>query len=251
MRTELRSWGSRRSGSKRQLLSLVGRLQHCCQAITLGRPFIRRLIDRAYSVKELHKFVHLTAWEKEDIEWWTSLINSWNGRSLFLLPKWERAPDTLVSSDASGSIGFGAFNSNEFFACKWPNDFGSLNIATKEMIPIVIAAKIWGHHWERKRIIFQSDNMAVVCCLRNGSCRDRHLCFLLRELSITAVTQNFTFTAIHVPGCENKAADALSRFNFQTFYENTVVENMQCQTVPQDLLAYLLSPPWTKAGSIC
>ena len=143
MRTELRSWGSRRSGSKRQLLSLVGRLQHCCQAITLGRPFIRRLIDRAYSVKELHKFVHLTAWEKEDIEWWTSLINSWNGRSLFLLPKWERAPDTLVSSDASGSIGFGAFNSNEFFACKWPNDFGSLNIATKEMIPIVIAAKIW------------------------------------------------------------------------------------------------------------
>ena len=85
--------------------------------------------------------------------------------------------------------------------------------------------------------MFKSDNMAVVCCLRNGSCRDGHLCFLLRELSITAVTQNFTFTAIHLPGCENKAADALSRFNFQTFYKSTVMENMQCQTVPQDLLA--------------
>ena len=79
MRAELRSWGSHRSGSKRKLLSLVGRLQHCCQAITLGRPFVGSLIGRAYSVKELYKFVHLTAWEKEDLEWWNSLINNWLG----------------------------------------------------------------------------------------------------------------------------------------------------------------------------
>lgn len=250
VRAELRSWGTRRSGTKRQLLSLVRRLQHCCQAITLGRPFIRRLIDRAYSVEELHKFVHLTVWEKEDLEWWHSLIANWNGRSLFLLPKWEQAPDTTVTSDASGSVGFGAVSSHEFFACKWPKNLDSLNIAIKEMIPIVIAAKIWGHSWERKRIVFRSDNMAVVFCLRNSSCRDRHLCFLLRELSMLAVTQNFLFTAIHLPGCENKAADALSRFNFQTFHKNTVMENMQRQNVSQDLLAYLLSPPWIKTGSI-
>ena len=71
---KLRVWESCRSGTKRTLLSLIGSLQHCCQAIVLGRPFLRRLIDRAYSVSELHHFVHLSAWEKEDLEWWTTLL---------------------------------------------------------------------------------------------------------------------------------------------------------------------------------
>ena len=90
IKTELAFWVSNRSGTKRQLLSLIGRLQYCCQAVVLGRPFLRRLINRASTVSDLHHFVRLSAWEKDDIKWWDLLFKQWNGRSLFLLPKWEK-----------------------------------------------------------------------------------------------------------------------------------------------------------------
>ena len=116
----IRPWARGKAGKKRELLSLLGRLQHCYQAIVLGRPFLRRLIDRAHSVRELHHHVRLSSWELDDIRW-------------------------------------------------------------------------WGESWQRKRIVFRCDNMAVVQCLINGTCRDRHLAYLLLELSILAILNNFYF----------------------------------------------------------
>ena len=75
------TWDNKRGGRKRELLSLIGLLQHCSQAIPIGRSFLRRLIDRAHSVKELH-FVRLSVWGRDNIAWWHRLIPNWNGRSL-------------------------------------------------------------------------------------------------------------------------------------------------------------------------
>ena len=74
----------KRATTKWVLLSLIGLLQHCCQAIPLGRPFLHQLIVRAHSVSELHHFVQLSSWEIDDIKWWQHLILHWNGKSLFL-----------------------------------------------------------------------------------------------------------------------------------------------------------------------
>ena len=59
--------------------------------------------------------------------------------------------------------------------------------------------------------------MAVVLVLRLGSCKDRHLAFLLRQLSISTLLHSFIFTAMHIAGCQNFQADALSRSDFQAF----------------------------------
>ena len=58
--SELKPWRLRKWASKRQLLSLIGRLEHCCDAIELGFPFLRRLIGKAHSVKDLDSFVTLS-----------------------------------------------------------------------------------------------------------------------------------------------------------------------------------------------
>ncbi len=74
IKDNLRYWSQHRYGTKRELLSLIGSLQHCCQAVVLGSPFLRRLKrlkDRASSVKELH---YLSVWERDDIAWWNSLL---------------------------------------------------------------------------------------------------------------------------------------------------------------------------------
>ena len=248
IRVQLAQWLNRRHCTKRELLSLIGTLQHCCQAVVHGRPFLRRLIDRASSVPELFYHVDLSPWEREDIAWWISLLNNWNGRSLFQFPKWEQAPNISIASDAAGAFGFAAVNGEVWFAGSWPEGTEDVNIAVKELVPIVIAAHIWGHTWVRKRIVFKCDNMAVVDLLRNGSCRDRHLAFLLRELAQIAVLKSFTFTSVHIPGVRNTHADWLSRFKFQEFCNAVPTAASSSLDLPPGLLNRLLFPPWMQSG---
>lgn len=40
LRQELDFWRLKKGGTKRKLLSLIGLLQYCCQAISYGRPFL-------------------------------------------------------------------------------------------------------------------------------------------------------------------------------------------------------------------
>ena len=242
------AWSNKCAGSKRDLLSLIGLLQHCSQGIPLGHPFLRHLIDRAHSVGESHHFVHLSIWEKDDIRWWFHLISAWNGKSLFLRPKWETGPDDTVSSDAASNYGFSAHLKNGWFADKWPRDTQDISVLVKEMILIIIAAELWGHLWARKRVLCQSDNLSAVSTLQSGLCRARHLAFCLHELSTRAVLNNFSFTAKHVPGWRNSASDALSRFHFQDFRSLVPDANTVSTPVPQALLSKLLFPPWTRNG---
>ncbi len=70
------------------------------------------------------------------------MFQRWNGRSLFILAGLEYAPDFYITSDAAGSIGFGAFCDSYWFAGEWPAGAADLSIAVKELIPIVISAFI-------------------------------------------------------------------------------------------------------------
>ena len=176
------------------------------------------------------------------MNWWYSLFDQWNGRCLFHFAGFEKAPKVFVSSDAAANYGFGAIYNNEWFAGEWPDGTESLSISVKEMIPIVLAAFIWGSSWKSKSVQFKSDNLAVVSCLRGGFCRDRHLAFLLREVSTFAILLNFSFSSSHVAGRENVLADALSRFKFQEFF-NSTKQIMVQRDVPPNLLRRLVFPP--------
>ena len=178
------------------------------------------------------------------------MLQEWNGKSLFLFPQWERAPDCSISSDAAGSIGYAAINDKRWFAGRWPEGCQNLSIAVKELLPIVLAAHMWGREWSRKRIAFKCDNMAVVFSLKQGSCKDRHLAFLLRELAILAIHNSFTFNALHIPGYRNVHADALSRFNFQGFFSAVPDADTSSQVVPEALLMWLLFPQSIRTGKI-
>ena len=103
--------------------------------------------------------------------------------------------------------------------CVWPLEALSINIASKEPILIVLSSHIWGSTWSWKHIPFQCVNMAVVLLLRRGSCKNRDVALLLRELTILVILHSFKFTAIHIPGARNEQADALSCSDFQLSLE--------------------------------
>ena len=112
-------------------------------------------------------------------------------------------PGLSVTSDTAGSqfLRFDAYQGTEWFAERWPENSGDINVAVKEFIPIVIATEVWGQSWSQKRILFKLENSAVVAAARkSGLCRDRHLAYCLRKLVIGALLFSFTYSVCHTPG---------------------------------------------------
>ena len=73
--------------------------------------------------------------------------------------------------------------SGQWFQIQWPKSWAPVNIAVKELLPVVAGAEIWGSGWKGMVVLIQSDNQAVVSCLSSHSSRDHHFSHMLRCLS--------------------------------------------------------------------
>lgn len=166
------------------------------------------------SVRRPHHCIRLNNAARADLAWWIEFLPHWNGLS-FLLPD---LPLILVTSDALGSWGCGAFVESEWFQIQWPDHCSLETITQREMIPVLLAAAIWGRQWSQKLVCFRSDNMAVVSALSTGTARDKMLLHLLRCLHFYSAMYNFSIIAHHIPGNHNHAADALSRNRINDFF---------------------------------
>ena len=133
-----------------------------------------------------------------------------------MFPGMSAPTDVEVTSDAAGSLGFGAFYNNEWFSGAWVPSQADQSIAYKELFPVV-ASRIWGSQWSRRHVPFRSDNEAVVHILLARTLKVLCIMKLLRHLLSAAARFNFTFTSQHIPGVHNNIADALSRFHWQEF----------------------------------
>jgi len=147
-----------------------------------------------------------------DLQWWDKFLSSWPGVSFWLFPGIAASSDVGVTSDAAGSLGFGAYFRSEWFSGAWAPYQAGCSIAYKKLFPIVMAAFIWGPQWSCQHILFRSDNEAVMHILVTRTSRTVDRMFLLCKLLLAAARFNFMFMAQHIPGTHNTIADALSRW---------------------------------------
>ena len=249
LRGMLAEWEGRRSATKHQLQSLIGHLSHASKVVKPGRTFMREVIRTMSIPRASHHLTRLNAQCRADLAWWSIFLASWNGISLFPgLPLGE-----TITADASGSWGCGAFCSHppQWFQCEWPVHWKSVNIAVKEMVPFVVASAMWGHSWRGQRILFRSDNMAVVQTLGKHSAKDPQLAHLLRCLFFFEAHFGFEHEAVHVPGVENTGADALSRNRSDIFLSLCPQAASQQASTPPLPLTHLLfnaGLSWTSLG---
>jgi hypothetical protein len=216
----LESWRERRSCKKRDLLSLIGLLSHACKVVRAGRVFLRRLIDLSMIPKNPDHFVRLNEEARSDIEWWVRYCESWNGIQMMRTTVCA-TPSAIVTSDASGSWGCGAYAGAEWFMLKWAGPILESHITVKELVPIVISAAIWGGAWQGKTVRFQCDNTAVVSIINHGSSNNKEAMHLARCLAFVAGKFDVHMEAVHIRGVNNILADSLSRDNhplFQSLY---------------------------------
>ena len=235
------------SGKKRDLLSLIGCLNHTAMVVRPGRPFLRNFIDATTFVKELDHWVHLNQAARAYIAWWHAFIQIWNGVSL--LPC--SCPPKIIISDASGSWGCGATYLNLWFQLQWPQHWAVVTIAPKELVPIVIRVALWGSHWSGSRVCCLCDNAAVVAAVNKGSARDPSLVRLLHILAFLCAVFDITVTAKHLPGVQNVVADALSCNNLKLFFAFNPQASPVPAVIPSELVELTLtqslrwtSPTW-------
>ena len=239
----IRYWASKRSCTKRELLSLIGQLQHAATVVRPGRTFLRRMIDLATRFSRLDHHIRLNAQFQSDLQWWSLFLPDWNG-SGFFQPK---TPTIEVVSDASGSWGCGAFHSSLWFQYQWPESWQGCHIAAKEMVPIVFAAAIWGPSWSGQRIKCKSDNSAVVTVVNTGSAQDPLLMHMLHCLFFYAAYYKFSVSASHLPGKQNIGADTLSCNNLDLFFSNCPQASHLPSPIPPPLVTLVVTrqPDWT------
>lgn len=213
----IRSWRSKKWCMRLDLESLIGHLHHAAKVVWPGRTFIRRMLDVLCCFRDRTHPIRLNVEFKKDLQWWDRFLGQWNGVSFWLFPGVPTITDVHVSTDASGTIGYGAIYGNKWFAGAWDPQQLCHSIAYKELFPIVVAACVWGHEWERGHVVFSSDNEAVVGALNSRTSRAPPIMGLLRELLYASATCDFSFSSQHIPGHNNQVADALSRFHWQEF----------------------------------
>ena len=94
--------------------------------------------------------MHLDGTARADLLWWEYFLQQWNGTMFF-----PRSPDPNVHvvSDASGSFGCGAILLHlQWLQVEWPSSWSNVDISVKELVPIVVAAAVWGRLWHRKQV---------------------------------------------------------------------------------------------------
>lgn len=222
----------RKKVTLRDLQSLIGLLSFACSVVLPGRAFLRRVIDLTCGVKNPHHYIRLTCEARADLYTWYSFIQHYNGKSILLPSRWLSSDYLTLFTDASGSVGFAAVLGKNWFASRWDNDLKHYQIAIKELFPIVLAIEIWGNTLSYKRILFMSDNMAVLDIINKQTSKEKTLMKLVRRLVISTLKYNIQFKSKHIPGKHNETADHLTRFKFQEAFKSAPHLSQHQTTIP-------------------
>ena len=217
--SELETWKSRHTATKRQILSLIGKLTFVSRVVRPGRTFVRRMISLACQVPYLHHKVKLSIGFMKDVEWWLQYLPQWNGVSMFYDDIWHTSVDLHIYTDSSDIAAAGYVNGS-WFVVPFLHEFSELkeqSINWRELFAVVVTAATFGTQWCGKKLLFHCDNTCIVNVVNSGSCKNELIMDLIRKLFYISAKNNFQISMCYVNTKANDIADALSRLQFNRF----------------------------------
>ena len=113
-------------------------------------------------------------------------------------------------------------------------DNEQLNITHFEMVSIIIAFKLWGHHWKSQKVSLKTNNMARVQIYNNSYTRATYV----MNLWLLTTKYDIELVVTHIEGKNNVIADMLSRWNGSDNNHNVLkryVKNPKWHSVSQQL----------------
>ena len=216
---QVKAWLTKKKATKRQILSQVGQLQHATKIVCPGHTFLSRMYNTAAKLKQPFHRKKLSAAFCSDLHWWHVFVMYWNGVSFLHLSSINSASDCCIKTDASGSWGCAAWFAGIWFQYKWPGNWISVTIMTKELVPILFSCVVWGPALSRRNIEFKCDSFALVQAINKGSSKDSMVMHLLRSLWFFTAYFDISIRATHLPGVLNTSADMWLRNQLHSFFQ--------------------------------
>ena len=87
----LKNWLTRKKATKREILSLVGTLQHASKVVRPGRTFVSCMYATAAKLRKMHYITRLNTAFRSDLFLWHTFLGSWNGKSVLHHPAYSTA----------------------------------------------------------------------------------------------------------------------------------------------------------------
>ena len=234
---ELKLWNNRKSCTKRELLSIIGKLSFICRVVKSGRTFLRRMIDLSKTAKYLHFKVKLNKEFREDIKWWLDYLPIWNGVSVIAASNWYNNIDLHLYTDSSDK-GIGCIFKSDWFLVPFTGPRAMLkcqSINWRELYAIVKAIATWGELLKNMKLLMYCDNESVTYIVNSGTSRNADIMKLVRCLFYLCAHYNIDYRCEHIAGVNNTASDLLSRMNVPMFF-STMPSASKTMTMPESFL---------------
>ena len=204
-------WAAKKSASKRELQSLIGKLQYAAKCVKASRIFISRLLVQLGALRgQSHRFTISREFRK-DLQWWERFMETFNGVSIIGELVWS-VPDGEFATDAC-LTGCGGVNRDSFFRAKFPQFILSkgLHISALELMTVLVALRLWCAGYHGRRIRIWCDNSASVQVINAGRTKDPWMLSCVREIAFLCATHQLELRAEHIAGVLNRLPDLLSR----------------------------------------
>ena len=218
------TWQTKRKATKKELKSLIGRLNWASRVVRGGRTFLRRLIDLMCGVKKPHHHIRLSVSSMADLAWWGTFMESFNGVVQFIAS--DPLPVSMFSTDACGTGGAAVYNSDWLY-CNWVIDdpqISELHINLKELYTVLLSARRWACDWRNKHIVIWTDSQVTMFNINKGSSRNKCAMYWLRELFWLSAYFNFFITSRHIAGKDNWLSDYISRLQEHSDWRDKIVQ---------------------------
>ena len=208
--------------TRKQLQSLLGKLIYLHRCIPASRIFVNRLLN---TLRQCPHRVTVSEDMRKDLAWFIQFLVKFNGKVLF--PAMRQKIDVYVDASLSG---MGAFwNENAYAVSRHIAATAGWSISHLEMLNVMVALRVFAHAWRGKHVEFHIDNLAVVFSLQFSRMKDQILQAIVRTIWLLAATHDIQLSYSHIPGIQNKEADALSR----------VFQNQELDQFCKDLLVHV------------
>lgn len=161
----VKKYKARRSMSKKELQSVIGKLVHVAKCVPPARLFISCLLEALREAKK--KYIKVSGDMKQDLNWFLTFCQEWNGVYLINPSK----PTTAITVDAS-MTGIGASDGRRAYGKQIAADHQiARNITELESINIAVALHTFIDSSFRGHLF--CDNAASVQVMESGKGRNK------------------------------------------------------------------------------
>ena len=142
---ELDKWRHKKTCTRTQLESIIGKLQFVSNVVRPGRLFVSRLLAEMKTMSRGHWYT-ISDEIRKDLKWWYIFIPQFQGTGiLWLLDSFSVDEEFAVDACLTGA---GGCCKQQYFRTRFPKELltSQVKITHLELWAIIIGVKLWGHH---------------------------------------------------------------------------------------------------------